>query len=280
MNDKLILFGEGMSDDKLVIKTDAPMNVLHQWAVELNKMMEDGIGGYPQIEGYRFEVVYNNQVDFKGLDEDDYLDSLSIDYSYDLNDFINDDREIEILKEDRIGAKYFFLGERNKSNIKTYVSGTIDKTYQELGVIKYDVNNESTNFEEINSHFYEQLSNEALKLNNEMNARPKEAFDSKKVLSIYMFNSLLNKVVVLDEKVLNPDFKRPTEQLYLAVGGFGCRPEGSGNAVFAINLYSKKEVRLEKYNLNGVLLNEDLPDWAKQSLMDIQKDKKEKGRER
>lgn len=280
MNDRLILITNGMSEDKTVIKTSAPNHVIYNWCVKLNEMLEDGIGGYPSMNNYQYELIYDNELRESSIDEEQYLARLDIDKTYDLSYIYHHPQNIEILKEDRIGRNYYFLGERETDNGKLYVSGIIDKSHQDLGITKYLVNIQSDSFEYINSYYYQQLSNEAINLNEELEKEPKESFDKNKVWSIYMFNTLVNKVVVLDDKILNPEFQRPTHQLYLAVGGFGCRPEGNGNAVFAINLYSKQEVRLEKPDLLGVIQKQDLPNWAKESLKQIEQKNKDKGRER
>lgn len=83
---------------------------------------------------------------------------------------------------------------------------------------------------------------------------------------------------MLKTDILQREYRSIAHQLYLADGGFGCSPKGNGNAIFAYNLYTGKETRIEKYDVLGVIKDEKMPEWAKEKLVKIQQ-KKQKSKE-
>jgi hypothetical protein len=64
------------------------------------------------------------------------------------------------------------------------------------------------------------------------------------------------KIVVLKEKSLKEEYRKPQEQLWLARGGFGCDPEAMGRAVFATALIDGAEARWDCGAFMGVLKDE------------------------
>ena len=81
-----------------------------------------------------------------------------------------------------------------------------------------------------------------------------------------------NKVVVIRADVFKPEYQISTKQLQLCTGGFGAEPNSRGSACFCTNLYSGKESRFERSDILGVIEKDDLPDWAKERLDDVQRD--------
>lgn len=64
------------------------------------------------------------------------------------------------------------------------------------------------------------------------------------------------KIVVLDPEALAEDYRKPEFQLVKARGGFGCRPDTIGTAVFVEFLADGDRGRFERYNVLGVLKEE------------------------
>ena len=77
------------------------------------------------------------------------------------------------------------------------------------------------------------------------------------------------KVVVLSTDTLKESCWSQRDQLWLATGGFGCRANSSGRAVFATCLGDGEETRWNRTDFSGVLKEELLPDWAREKLLEL-----------
>ena len=85
-------------------------------------------------------------------------------------------------------------------------------------------------------------------------------------------DSIKNKIVVIRADVFKPEYQIATKQLQLCTGGFGAEPNSRGSACFCTNIYSGKESRFERSDVLGIIEKDDLPDWAKERLEDVQRD--------
>lgn len=83
--------------------------------------------------------------------------------------------------------------------------------------------------------------------------------------------SIEGKVVVIKADSLRPEYRTADRQLMLCTGGFGSHANARGNACFCINLYSGKDTRWERYDIQGEIKPEYMPDWAKERLEIIRK---------
>lgn len=88
--------------------------------------------------------------------------------------------------------------------------------------------------------------------------------------------SIENKVVVIRAERLRPEFRTADKQLVLATGGFGTAANSRGRAVYTVNLYSGKEARWNREDILGTVKPEQLPDWAKERLIQIQAERQAK----
>lgn len=93
-------------------------------------------------------------------------------------------------------------------------------------------------------------------------------------------DSIKNKVVVIRADVFKPEYQISTKQLQLCTGGFGAEPNSRGSACFCTNIYSGKESRFERSDVLGIIEKDDLPDWAKERLDDVQRDIARRRKER
>ena len=90
----------------------------------------------------------------------------------------------------------------------------------------------------------------------------------------------MNKVVVVRADVFKPEYQIATMQLQLCTGGFGAERNSRGSAWFCTNLYSGNESRYERRYILGIIEKDKLPEWAKQRLDEVQKERAEKRKER
>ena len=93
-------------------------------------------------------------------------------------------------------------------------------------------------------------------------------------------DSIKNKLVVIRADVFKPEYQISTKQLQLCTGGFGAEPNSRGSACFCTNIYSGKESRFERSDVLGIIEKDDLPDWAKERLDEVQKNIAHRRKER
>ncbi len=80
---------------------------------------------------------------------------------------------------------------------------------------------------------------------------------------------LEGKVLVMSPMTLKESYWSQENQLWLAVGGFGCSPTAAGRAVYATCLGDGEQTRWDRGDFIGVLKDELLPDWAARALEKI-----------
>lgn len=183
-----------------------------------------------------------------------------------------------ILKTEKVGTVEFYIGEKAGIDSSEYIFGTVDRQLEDLGIISYRIDKKTEDYLEIMETFYNAIHAQFLQNKQEREKEPDGKLTRDDCLSIYDFETLKGKIVVLKTDILQREYRSIAHQLYLEDGGFGCSPNGSGNAIFAYNLYTGKEVRIEKYDVLGVIKDEKMPEWAKEKLIEIkQKRKKSKG---
>lgn len=172
-----------------------------------------------------------------------------------------------ITKTEKVGFKEFFIGEKEDSSLsKQYISGTVDRKFSNLGIVQYKIDAQFSEYCDVLEYYHIQMTEEIKKLKREIANEPKGIINRDDCYSIYDYETLKGKIVVLDQDVLLKEYQRSSHQLYLADGGFGCLPKGNGNAIYAYNLYTGKETRIEKYNVIGVIKEDKMPEWAIQKL--------------
>ena len=79
------------------------------------------------------------------------------------------------------------------------------------------------------------------------------------------------KVLVLSTDTLKEEYWSPENQLWLAESGFGCSPTARGRSILCICLGDGEQTRWNRNDFIGVLKDEFLPDWAKESLKQYQR---------
>ena len=179
----------------------------------------------------------------------------------------------EVTHSIEIGKKEIIIGEdKNASPEERFVVAD----YENNGIFERYVNALVGNdFAEIAKIFAERIKNEAERVMDEIS---KIEVDTTPIYAdgctvISSEDSIKNKVVVIRADVFKPEYQIATMQLQLCTGGFGCVPHSRGSACFCTNLYSGKESRYERRDILGVIEKDKLPDWAKERLEAVQRER-------
>jgi len=80
------------------------------------------------------------------------------------------------------------------------------------------------------------------------------------------------QLLILKPSALAPWAKEPENQLWIASGGFGTRPDASGRAVYAKCLNDGEAARWNRSDFYGVANVNRLPDWAQMRFEEYQQD--------
>ena len=186
----------------------------------------------------------------------------------------------KILHAFEIGHKEFVLGEdKNASPDERFLVAD----YENNGIFERYVNAlASSDYAEVSKIFAQRISNEAEKVIEE---KSKIDFDITPITKetckeVGYKDSIKNKVIVLRADIFKPEYQNTTSQLQLCTGGFGAEANSRGSACFCTNLYSGKEHRYERQDVLGIIDKEQLPQWAKDRLQHVEKDRAEKRKER
>lgn len=112
---------------------------------------------------------------------------------------------------------------------------------------------------------------------------PLDVIKAEKCIPLRECGDIEGRIVVIRDSVLRPEYRIPTEQIQMAVGGNGTKENARGQSVFCVNVYSGEHTRYNRHDVIGVLKPECYPDWLKDKLeknSEIQKHKKDKEPER
>lgn len=90
--------------------------------------------------------------------------------------------------------------------------------------------------------------------------------------------SIEDKVAVIRQECLRPEYRTADKQLVLVTGGFGAQGKARGRAVYTVNLYSGKESRWNRCDILGIVKAECMPDWVKQRFRQIEVERQAKHR--
>ena len=79
-------------------------------------------------------------------------------------------------------------------------------------------------------------------------------------------------MLVMSPFTLKESYWAPENQLWLATSGFGSAPNAAGSAVYATCLGDGEQTRWNRSDFIGILREEQLPDWARESLKQIRQE--------
>lgn len=178
----------------------------------------------------------------------------------------------EVTTAFEIGTKEIIIGEDKTA---AYDERFVVANYENNGIFERYVDAlVGGDYAEIVKIFAERVKNEAEKVIDE---KSKISVDMTPITKdgcqvLKADDSIKNKVVVIRADVFKPEYQISTKQLQLCTGGFGAEPNSRGSACFCTNIYSGKESRFERSDVLGIIEKDDLPDWAKERLDDVQRD--------
>lgn len=178
----------------------------------------------------------------------------------------------EVTTAFEIGTKEIIIGEDKTA---AYDERFVVANYENNGIFERYVDAlVGGDYAEIVKIFAERVKNEAEKVIDE---KSKISVDMTPITKdgcqvLKVDDSIKNKVVVIRADVFKPEYQISTKQLQLCTGGFGAEPNSRGSACFCTNIYSGKESRFERSDVLGIIEKDDLPDWAKDRLDDVQRD--------
>ncbi|MCI8333736.1 MAG: hypothetical protein HFH25_04045 [Lachnospiraceae bacterium] len=81
---------------------------------------------------------------------------------------------------------------------------------------------------------------------------------------------LRGKVAVIKAEALRPEYRFAEHQLVYVTGGSGAWGNSRGTTCFCENLYSGGHESWKRYDIQGTVKPELLPEWAKEKLRELQ----------
>lgn len=78
------------------------------------------------------------------------------------------------------------------------------------------------------------------------------------------------KLLIIRADVLKEEFRTPENQLFLASGGFGCKPDARGRKVFGQFLSDGEKTQFYREDFEGVIDEKHIPQWAKDKMAQMQ----------
>ncbi|OCZ54283.1 hypothetical protein A7D23_05810 [Dehalobacter sp. TeCB1] len=149
-----------------------------------------------------------------------------------------------------------------------------------LGVDQYSDAVVSADYLEMMTEFADRVTAqiEAVKAERAKISVPLEPFALDHCVPDDTGESIEDKVAVIRQESLRPEYRTADKQLVLISGGFGSQGKARGRAVYVVNLYSGKESRWNRADILGVVKPECIPDWAKHRLRQIEAERQVKHR--
>lgn len=180
----------------------------------------------------------------------------------------------EITQGIQIGDKEVVFGVDEKAELPYfcgfYTGNSIFGSYQECMA--------GDDYAEIMELFADRVKAQCVKVHEEQAkvTVPREKITAEMCTPMYKCGDIVGKVMAVKAGVLRPEYRFAEHQLIYITGGNGTREGSLGSACFSIALYSGEHGRWERYDLQGEVKPESLPEWAKERLAEIQKQRTEK----
>ena len=100
-------------------------------------------------------------------------------------------------------------------------------------------------------------------------------FDRKQCSAGMYETNVQGRVLIMKPSTLKESCWSQQDQLWLAENGFGCDPNSSGRAIYAICLGDGEQARWNREDFIGVLDERFLPDWAESRLAELRGQKQD-----
>lgn len=186
----------------------------------------------------------------------------------------------EITAAFRIGDKEVVFGE-DMANENPYMTGLCTKEYVIIGTReRYEDCFVGDDYISLLEMFADRIKDQCQKARDEWAkvTVPRDPITSDMCYPNDYDKSIKGHVVAIKASRFRPEYQSADHQLVYVTGGNGAAANVHGNACFCINLYTGKESRWERYEVQGVVKPEHLPDWAKERAAVIQKEQAERQR--
>jgi len=181
--------------------------------------------------------------------------------------------DYEIIHAVHIGDKEVIFGidNNNQSSLKYLCSYCIANEIFE----QYDENMASCDYLEIMKLFCDRINKqiEVVRTEQQKVTVPMGVITADMCYPNDYKESIEGKIVAIKASTLRNEYQTQSTQLVLVTGGFGAAANSRGSACFTTNLYSGKQTRWERRDIQGEVKPEYLPPWAKEKLKDLQPDK-------
>ena len=180
----------------------------------------------------------------------------------------------EIIQAVRIGGKEVVFGV-DETNVEPYFCAFY--TANEI-FYQYSDCMVGDNFADMMKLFGERIRQQAEKVLTEQEQAtvPLTPLNADDCFSNSYSECIEGKIVAIKTSALAPEYRTANHQLVYVTGGNGAQANARGNACFCINLYSGKHIRWERYDIQGEVKPEKLPEWAKERLSTIQQQEQAK----
>lgn len=180
--------------------------------------------------------------------------------------------EYEITHSLHIGDKEVVFGENQKLPMTYFCAHyTTNELFQ-----KYADGICGDDYVEMVSHFAKRIADQCAVREKEQATEPKEKITAEMCLPNDYRQSIVGKVVAVKLSILRPEYHSAAHQLIYVTGGNGAQANARGNACFHYNLYTGEHGRFERYQIEGEVKPECLPDWAKACLETILQQEQQK----
>ena len=85
-------------------------------------------------------------------------------------------------------------------------------------------------------------------------------FDNNHIIQSNEPQNYTGKLLIIKETSLKEEFRTPENQLFLASGGFGCKPDSGNKKVFGKFLSDGEESYFYRSDFVGVIADEHIPE--------------------
>lgn len=174
----------------------------------------------------------------------------------------------EITQAVKIGDKEVVFGVNEKADMpylcSFYSSNAISESYEESMI--------GDDYVELMELFADRVKAQCTKVREE---QAKVTVQREKITAdmcrpISNCEDIIGKVVAIRAEALRPEYRSAEHQLVYVVGGNGARQQSFGTACYCITLYSGEHERWERYDLQGEVKRESLPQWAKEKKAEME----------
>ena len=185
--------------------------------------------------------------------------------------------DYEIFQAISIGTREIVMGESPEASAdERYMCAycTMNEIFAQYSGVMV-----SGDYTEMLELFQERVREETEKLREELAQPGRDGIDDRPVTTegfvpVGYDDELKGKVIVIRPDVLKREYQRATRQYQLCTGGFGASPNSRGSACFCTNIYSGQESRFERRDVLGIVPEDQMPDWVKENLNRLEKQRK------